>query len=205
MTTLISDSHPATKQDLWVTEKFGTDYTGTFLEIGGYDGVTHSNTTLLERLGWSGWLIEGCPDFFEQCKANRPKSWCLNAVLAPGFNIHERMVISEQWTGLASTLDPVVLAESRRRGAVEVELPTKRLVDVIRPRHIDYVSIDIEGGELEVMRHWFNAGGRCSALTVEFRYDGTYLSQLERMCADYDLHLDELRGFDACFAVKELL
>ena len=37
---------------------------GYFIEIGGFDGVTLSNTYLLEQQGWSGLLVEPLPEHF---------------------------------------------------------------------------------------------------------------------------------------------
>jgi len=52
-------SQPETEQDQWVLKTLRGKERGTFLEIGAYDGVLHSNTLCLERdFGWTGWLIE---------------------------------------------------------------------------------------------------------------------------------------------------
>ncbi|MEM7189422.1 MAG: methyltransferase, partial [Pseudomonadota bacterium] len=45
---------------------------GTFVEIGGYDGITGSNCLFFELMrGWSGLLIEPSPMFHAQAAAFR--------------------------------------------------------------------------------------------------------------------------------------
>ena len=40
---------------------------GSFVELGAYDGVTHSNSYMLERcFGWRGVLIEASPSNFQR-------------------------------------------------------------------------------------------------------------------------------------------
>ena len=48
---------------------------GYFVEAGGNDGISQSNTAYFERyLGWKGLLIEPIPDLAARCKANRPQA-----------------------------------------------------------------------------------------------------------------------------------
>ena len=48
---------------------------GTYLEIGGADGFTHSNTIALrDALDWSGALVEPDPDMFDELDWARGKS-----------------------------------------------------------------------------------------------------------------------------------
>jgi FkbM family methyltransferase len=48
---------------------------GFFIEIGGWDGITYSNTLYFERFrNWRGVLIEPSPNEFLKCRENRPNS-----------------------------------------------------------------------------------------------------------------------------------
>ena len=54
---------------------------GVFLEIGGYDGVTGSNTYFLEKhLGWNGIIVECNPTLVEKCKNTRSCYICDKAL-----------------------------------------------------------------------------------------------------------------------------
>lgn len=50
-----------------------------FVEMGGLDGVTFSNTLFYEKfLDWRGVLIEPIPESFVKMRANRPLATCLH-------------------------------------------------------------------------------------------------------------------------------
>ncbi len=52
---------------------------GYFIEVGAYDGVTISNTYFLERMGWSGVLIEPIPEACQRAADERPRSRVIHA------------------------------------------------------------------------------------------------------------------------------
>lgn len=58
-------------QDLWALWETHPRTGGFFVEIGANDGVTHSNTFLLEKLGWSGIIAEPNPALSDQLRENR--------------------------------------------------------------------------------------------------------------------------------------
>jgi FkbM family methyltransferase len=49
---------------------FGRRDSGVFVEVGGYDGLTFSNTWGLTERGWAGLLIEPVPDLARLCREN---------------------------------------------------------------------------------------------------------------------------------------
>ncbi len=56
-------------------EKFLNFDNGFFIEIGGWDGITYSNTLFFERFrNWRGILIEPSPNEFLKCRINRPSA-----------------------------------------------------------------------------------------------------------------------------------
>ena len=67
---------------------------GTFVEIGGYDGVTGSNCLYFEMMrGWNGLMIEPSPVFFERASAFR-RATCLDVALAAfGSDTERRLVL----------------------------------------------------------------------------------------------------------------
>ncbi len=57
---------------------------GFFVEAGGHDGYTQSNTYYLERLrGWRGILVEPMPEMAAQARRNRPGSRVFQCALGP--------------------------------------------------------------------------------------------------------------------------
>src|SRR5215469_15752453 len=55
---------------------------GSFIEAGGNDGLSQSNSYWFERFrGWRGLLIEPVPDQARQCRHNRPRAEVINTAL----------------------------------------------------------------------------------------------------------------------------
>lgn len=105
---------------------------GFFVEVGAYDGVQTSNTYALELTGWTGVCIEANPDVFKSLAANRVSTNINAAVTDREGNVRfagDRIVQSGGHLVRSATLTA--------------------LLDVAgAPTLIDYLSIDIEGGEL---------------------------------------------------------
>jgi FkbM family methyltransferase len=132
-------------QDFWVFgEAFNQTLGGYFLDIGAYDGVTHSNTFLLEsRYGWQGLCIEANPSSFKRLVANR-KCTCIQACL----DQESGKSISFNLDDMSST---IIADGSEASGENHISLKTQSLQDLLQqykaPRIIDYCSVDIEGAE----------------------------------------------------------
>ena len=191
----MSYSHPATKQDLWVLEQ--RPHPGTFIELGAYDGERHSNTKLLEEKGWSGILVEGHQPFAQLCHKNRPHTRVVNEFIGDGWK--REVAVGGQYTGLIDKMPSEFLAEHQRRKNETYSVQTVSLATAVGTDPVNYLSLDTEGGEDEILAAWLKAGGKCELLTVEFRYDQNLLNRLCWICGDNDLQLLEIRGFDACF------
>ena len=59
-------------QDLAVDQLLGKLRGGTFVDVGGYDGITGSNSLFFEHWrGWSGVLVEPVPSNLEKARALR--------------------------------------------------------------------------------------------------------------------------------------
>lgn len=135
-------------QDRWVLEdvhRFKRN--GFFVELGAFDGITHSNTLLLEtKFGWSGICIEANPNLYQILSGNR-KCACVNALIGEDNKLVEfisdgvygRVNSSEENTKLLKTVElkPIPLGEVfEQEGA---------------PKVIDYLSLDVEGYEDQVL------------------------------------------------------
>jgi FkbM family methyltransferase len=141
-------------QDKWVvTEVFNFKKKGFFLEIGAYDGRNLSNTYWLEKhLGWDGVCIEADKKNFEKLRINR-KCLCLNICVGSGTDLIYFVAERGPYSGAL---------KSRRQceihgdlDAPQNSLPTIPICQVFTdckvPRTIDYLSLDVEGMEYEVM------------------------------------------------------
>jgi len=145
---------------------------GFFVELGANDGLTQSNTYLLQRrFGWTGLLIEPSQARYLDCIRNRsfgrrPSFRCAACV----DSAFREPFVSMQYSDLMSVaLDLDLTAESATRhagrgrrflsspdhvhvfGAVARTL-TSLLDEVAAPRRFDLLSLDVEGNELCVLR-----------------------------------------------------
>lgn len=120
---------------------------GFFIELGASDGKTGSNTYALE-IGnkWSGLLIDAFEH--EDCKKNRPGSTCVEACVAGS---EKARVILEN--GMRSVLVEFLNEHMNFTPSLRncTTLP-KILKKHKAPRRIDWLSLDVEGAELEILR-----------------------------------------------------
>lgn len=152
-------------QDKYVFENFFKDKKGgVFVDIGANDGVTYSNTLFFEKnLGWTGICIEPIPTVFEKLKANR-KSKCIQGCISDKPGVTQFLWLngpSEMLSGIYENLDPRHLQRINREvnqlgGSIEtLQVKCYKLNDLLLDNNIkfvDYMSIDTEGGELEILK-----------------------------------------------------
>ena len=148
-------------QDAFLDERiFKGKQGGVFVEIGGYDGVTGSNCLFFEMIRrWQGLLIEPSPVFFEQAAAFR-RAICLQIAVAAEAGEAEFLEVLEgfsQMSGLVDTYDPKLRAqveEDPRHKGRTIRVPTRPLADILDEyalTSVDYISLDVEGGEMDVL------------------------------------------------------
>jgi FkbM family methyltransferase len=127
------NSYSQAGQDEWVADLIG--HGGYFVDVGAYDGVSTSNTLMLERdFDWLGICIEPNTGVYVSLLANRS---CITTDVAASD--HDGFV---QFDGNVVGTGPPVAC---RTLAVILEKAGA-------PSCIDYLSVDVEGHEMEVLR-----------------------------------------------------
>jgi FkbM family methyltransferase len=145
-------------QDLFVLSEIGERRQGFFVEFGAADGREISNTWMLEQdLGWRGILAEPARGWHDKLRANRPlakiETDCVWA------STGQTLAFSETENRDLSTLDSFrdgdLWGEARSRH-FSYPVRTVSLLDLMErhgaPRDPDYLSIDTEGSELEILK-----------------------------------------------------
>jgi len=154
---------------------------GFFLEIGGYDGITGSNTYFLEKyLNWDGIVVECNPTLVEKCKQTRDCYICDKALYEKDdceitFTIPCGSDIiggKEQLGGIKTLLKPESLVAfrnsySKRKDIKVMTININTLLESHKIYNIDYVSLDVEGGELSILKTWDFNKHKVKFLTVE--------------------------------------
>ena len=148
-------------QDFIVDQLLGGKRDGIFVDIGGYDGVTGSNTFFFEAWrGWTGLLVEPVETSLEKARSLR-RCACVGCAIAETDGKAEFIEVESgftQMSGMAHSYDPAMLervrADARHREALRA-VETRSLASLLSEHAImraDFISLDIEGGELEVLR-----------------------------------------------------
>lgn len=156
---------------------------GVFVEVGAFDGVTLSNTWFFEhRRGWSGVCVEPQPAAFERLQRER-SCVCVRAAVAARPGRARFLEIQGTPTMLSGLVDAYhrkhrarIRNELRREGgrARKIRVDCLRLADLLREHGIasvDYLSLDTEGGELEILRSLPFDELRIDVIGVEENYD----------------------------------
>jgi FkbM family methyltransferase len=146
-------------EDRWLDVFFGGKRNGFFVEVGAYDGIVLSNTYYFETLGWRGVLVEPDPEKANKCRANRPQSQVFECAAVASPTATEVSFYSVQGGQVYSTIN---MTDAHRRRLSEYGLAFKEtrvpartldsILDAAGSRAIDLVTIDVEEGELEVLR-----------------------------------------------------
>lgn len=144
-----------------ILDYFG-DFVGTFADIGANDGVTLSNTRALMERGWKGVCVEPSPKAFARLRDNVKGFVGIYAYpfLIGAHNGKETLNESGELlktgdVGLVSTTKEDEMARFRSVLSYEpVEVKCfrwKTFLNRVKYKSFDFISMDIEGMELEVL------------------------------------------------------
>ena len=161
-------------QDLFALHCTGYRRNGFFVEFGAGDGEHLSNTVMLESdFGWTGILAEPLEEYHRQLKTGRSAALEFSCVWS---RTGETIEFIE--AGYLSTAeryrDADYHATARARGSTR-RVETISLLDLLRrhgaPPVIDFLSIDTEGSELEILEAFpFGAEYEIDIIACEHNY-----------------------------------
>lgn len=145
-------------QDLWVCFELDEKRAGFFVEFGATNGVLNSNTWLLEsEYGWSGILSEPNPFWHSDLAANRKAvidHRCVSSSSGDRVSFLTTDHADPELSGIAEFADGDHFGQVRADGK-EIKVETVSLNDLLTeyraPREIDYMSIDTEGSEFDIL------------------------------------------------------
>jgi FkbM family methyltransferase len=138
----------------WVHEFFGNRPNGFFVDVGANDPVRNSQSYPLERFGWNGILIEPLPDQVSLLREKRSAT-VVECAVSSREN-HGRFVNLLQ-AGSHSTLCGTLAARKSQKITSQAPLGVfcqtldSVLEDATVPANFEFLSIDVEGHELEVL------------------------------------------------------
>jgi len=180
---------------------------GFFIEAGAYDGVTDSTTLHFEVAHqWSGLLVEPVPKFHSKIAKTGRKVWslqtCLSTKVTPEtvtFSIHHEDSSRNKAGNLeTSGTDHPHMVD---RGAMELKmqcLPLYSLLLALDNPTVDFLSLDIEGGELEVLRTvpWDQVDIKAMSIETQFLPEEKRAEMVEFLTSVGYTHLRQLSRDD---------
>ena len=145
--------HSETEEKQLVLKFFGSQRSGVFVEVGANDPVAGSQTWLLEQNGWRGVLVEPQSAHYEKLRAQRKNSQVFRVACSAPGNEGEMDLLLAADSGSSTLRKQRDTQGTRFVGAERVRVTT--LDQVLQSAGIvqmDFLSLDVEGHELEVLR-----------------------------------------------------
>tara|TARA_B100000902_G_scaffold374029_1_gene402636 strand:- start:1031 stop:1792 length:762 start_codon:yes stop_codon:yes gene_type:complete len=201
----LSESKAQFRQDVFALAESGFKREGYFVEFGGTDGITGSNSYLLEsQFGWKGVIAEPAARFHAELVANRN---CVCDFRAVWSQTGEILDFKEAKIGAISTFKFLESRDQYRRYRKQGKVypvETVSLLDLLiqakAPREIDFLSVDTEGSELAILKAFDFSRFRFNAISVEHNF-GPNRSSIRRCLeeAGYRQVHQDISGVDDWF------
>jgi FkbM family methyltransferase len=162
------------RQDLFALFINGNKQDGFFVEFGACDGIELTNTFLLEdKFNWKGILSEPCKYWHDNLKNNRK---CIIDTRAVWNKDNSSILFTE--VEELRTLSNITEANGedwaydiRDKENIRYKVPTVSLTTLLKennaPKIIDYISIDTEGSEYQILEAFNFNEYEFNCITIE--------------------------------------
>jgi FkbM family methyltransferase len=147
-------------QSKYIDSLLNSKRNGFFVEAGGYDGEELSNSLYFElERNWTGILIEAIPSYYKQILSKNRKIFSINCCISnkrpsvakfqlAGYLSNRISLINEDFQNRVDE-------SNRNKNKTIIYVPCfslNTILNAINVDKIDYFSLDVEGGELEVLK-----------------------------------------------------
>lgn len=153
-------------QDKYLETNFFKGYkNGIFVDVGAHDGISFNNTLYFEKNNnWTGINIEPIKSVFDKLVINRPNSININCAVCNNDGETEFICNSgytEMISGIKDNYDSRHWQRLQHENTYTnsntdiIKVNTKKLETILNENqitHINYLSIDVEGAEFEVVK-----------------------------------------------------
>lgn len=183
--------HSQLGQDIFCLTFYNNKREGYFLDIGACDGVSFSNSYLLEdEYKWKGLLIEPMKSIIPVLKEKRPNSMIIEKaaysesgkILSFCENRDDKMI-----SGLDGYVDKEFQVKQYNKVHFweSYDVETVTISDLLKehkyPQFIEYVSLDVEGAELEVLKGMDFQTYTYGIMNIEHNYVEPRRSQIKEL------------------------
>ena len=158
--------HSQDNQDKYLETNIFKGYkNGFYVDVGAHDGISINNTLYFEKNNnWRGINIEPIKKVFDKLVINRPNNINLNCAVCNNDGETDFLCntgYTEMISGIKDNFDMRHLQrlqnENIQHGSITevIKVETKKLETILHENdisHINYLSIDVEGAEFEVIK-----------------------------------------------------
>ena len=148
----------------------GSKKGGFFIEAGAWDGESESTTLHFElEHGWSGLLVEPLPGRFSELTSKKRKAWSVNTCLSTKTS-PETVKFSLAETS-ETTMSGIMSPNDTQTDSVKMQcLPLYSLLLSLGNPTVDFLSLDVEGAEFQVLKTipWSEVDIRAIAVETQF-------------------------------------
>lgn len=175
---------------------------GYFVEFGATNGFDLSNTYLLEKFyGWDGILVEPVQFWHEELLKNRECIIDLRCVTSTSGQLIDFIVAKDPELSTIFGFEGLDNHANSRKNSEKVSVQTVSLTDLLQeysaPEQIDYLSIDTEGSEFDILKGFNFSKYRFNFISVEHNYTNNRLKLNDLLTTNgYRQILPALSKFD---------
>ncbi len=206
-------------QETYVLEKLQYKTGGYFLEIGGGDGYTLSNTFLLERkFNWTGILVEPSNKFHDISKHRN----CITVQACVSDKAGKDIFVegmSDSWyngrhhsylSALKGTFNETLFINNQpvripAIQGIEREVNTVLLETILdeakAPSIIDYFSLDVEGSEYAILKNFPFDKYKFRVMTIEHNGLQPHRGNIRTLLESHGYKYDKTLEIDDCYVL----
>jgi len=195
-------------QDLAVLKHYNNKKNGYFVEVGASYGISLSNTYLLEQnFGWKGVCVEALPEKFKQLCKNRPTAVCVENAVFSRSGLTLKFDIANSFDMLSGISDYITerWSEKVKSNCSTIDVKTITLTDLLKnvnaPAFIDYLSLDTEGSEFEILKAHDFSKYKFGLIDVEHNWVEPTRTNIKKLLLSKGYTYIGENQFDDCYKI----
>jgi FkbM family methyltransferase len=146
-------------EDKFLNNLFEKNYVGKYLDVGCFHPTKHNNTSLFYKNGWQGINIDLNPLTIDLFNFMRPNDININTAVSNEESEKTLFFLSENNTQNTLSENQLLFLKKhhnlRDEEIIKKKIQTRRLDNILEENNfdnIDFMNLDVEGHELEVLK-----------------------------------------------------
>lgn len=174
------DSFSQCGQDAFIYQMvFGAKKEGFFLDVGGNNPIEINNTYLLEQKGWTGMAFEPVKAQAERWGGGTRSTPCYNIAIG---DKEGEVEFTEMNVDAFSGIDTAKYYTKDISAVTTYKVKQRTLANILKEKeikHVDFVSIDVEGYEMNVLKGIDFEAVDITCFCIENNRDGQIMPDME--------------------------